>query len=231
MPPFLPRTPSLQVPPILPVTPPTLNIPPILPVSPPTLNIPPILPVTPPTLNIPPFLPFAPPSSPETPTLNFPPFLPLTPPSLPRPPANPAPYILLPPPSFPETPTLPAPLLPVTPIPYLQSPPAFPFPFPPIQPGSPAVPRQDNKNACPRDVLKLGVCGDMLGRTMGPLIGSPPKMPCCRIMEGLLDFEAAVCLCSAIRANVMGTVMDFPVAISHVFNNCQKDLPSGFECE
>lgn len=85
-------------------------------------------------------------------------------------------------------------------------------------------------NACPKDALKLGVCADMLGRSIGPTIGAPPKIPCCKFMGGLFDLEAAICLCTAMKANVFGTNIDIPISLSYVLNNCQKNLPSGFQC-
>ncbi|WMV30732.1 hypothetical protein MTR67_024117 [Solanum verrucosum] len=35
------------------------------------------------------------------------------------------------------------------------------------------------------------------------VIGSPPVSPCCSHISGLADIEAALCLCTAIKANVL----------------------------
>lgn len=82
---------------------------------------------------------------------------------------------------------------------------------------------------CPIDALKLGVCADVLG-LVNVKIGSPPTLPCCSLIQGLVDLEAAVCLCTAIKANVLGIDLDIPLSLSLVLNNCGKKLPSGFEC-
>ncbi|CAI9274241.1 unnamed protein product [Lactuca saligna] len=58
--------------------------------------------------------------------------------------------------------------------------------------------------ACPIDSLKLGVCANVLGRLLGLDVGNPPNRPCCSLIEGLVDLEAATCLCTAIKANVLG---------------------------
>uniref|UniRef100_R7W4S5 14 kDa proline-rich protein n=1 Tax=Aegilops tauschii TaxID=37682 RepID=R7W4S5_AEGTA len=61
-------------------------------------------------------------------------------------------------------------------------------------------------------------------------VGQPPAEPCCSILGGLADLEAAVCLCTAIKANVLGISLDIPVKLSLLVNYCGKNLPSGFIC-
>ncbi|OMO58106.1 hypothetical protein CCACVL1_25583 [Corchorus capsularis] len=56
---------------------------------------------------------------------------------------------------------------------------------------------------CPRDALKLGVCANVLKNLLNVVIGTPPKTPCCPLLDGLVDLEAAACLCTAIKANVL----------------------------
>ncbi|XP_017233788.1 14 kDa proline-rich protein DC2.15 [Daucus carota subsp. sativus] len=79
------------------------------------------------------------------------------------------------------------------------------------------------------DLLKLGVCANVLN-LVDVVVGSPPTLPCCSLIEGLVDLEAALCLCTAIRANILGIDLNVPVALSLVLNNCGKKVPSGFEC-
>ncbi|KAG6634292.1 hypothetical protein CIPAW_12G108300 [Carya illinoinensis] len=57
--------------------------------------------------------------------------------------------------------------------------------------------------SCPRDALKLG---------------------------GLADLEAAVCLCTAIKANILGINLNIPLSLSLLLNVCSKNVPSGFKC-
>ncbi|KAL1826360.1 hypothetical protein ACET3Z_004772 [Daucus carota] len=83
---------------------------------------------------------------------------------------------------------------------------------------------------CPKDALKLGVCADVLNLVHNVVIGSPPTLPCCSLLEGLVNLEAAVCLCTAIKANVLGIHLNLPIALSLVLNNCGKQVPNGFEC-
>ncbi|KAF3545721.1 hypothetical protein DY000_02002514 [Brassica cretica] len=85
------------------------------------------------------------------------------------------------------------------------------------------------KSTCPTDTLKLGVCADLLG-LINVLVGSPPKTPCCALLNGLANVEAAVCLCTALKANVLGINLNVPVDLSLLLNYCGKKLPYGFQC-
>ncbi|KAL0304126.1 UNVERIFIED_CONTAM: proline-rich protein DC2.15 [Sesamum radiatum] len=83
---------------------------------------------------------------------------------------------------------------------------------------------------CPRDALKLGVCANLLGGAVGVVVGNPPTTPCCSLLAGLVDLEAAVCLCTAIRANVLGINLNIPVSLSLLLNVCGRTPPTGFTC-
>ncbi|CAN1748117.1 Lipid transfer protein EARLI 1 [Linum perenne] len=83
---------------------------------------------------------------------------------------------------------------------------------------------------CPIDVLKLGVCADVLGSLLKLKIGNPPVKPCCSLINGLVDLEAAVCLCAAIKANLLGINLNVPLCLGLLLNVCDKKVPSGFQC-
>ncbi|KAM4081624.1 hypothetical protein ACJW30_11G106200 [Castanea mollissima] len=88
-----------------------------------------------------------------------------------------------------------------------------------------------NKPAtCPKDTLKLGVCANLLNDLVHIVVGTPPKTPCCSLIQGLVDLEAAVCLCTAIKANVLGINLNVPVSLSLLLNYCGKNVPKGFQC-
>ncbi|KAG6409505.1 hypothetical protein SASPL_127545 [Salvia splendens] len=96
-----------------------------------------------------------------------------------------------------------------------------PHPAPKVPPPNPF---------CPRDTLKLGVCADLLG-LVNVVVGAPPSGDkCCPLLEGLADLEVAACLCTAIKANVLGINLDIPVALSVLLSACQKTVPPGFKC-
>ncbi|KAE8697604.1 14 kDa proline-rich protein DC2.15 [Hibiscus syriacus] len=97
---------------------------------------------------------------------------------------------------------------------------------------SPKVPPSGPKKSatCPKDTLKLGVCADLLGGLGHVVVGSSSRTECCSLISGLADLDAAVCLCTAIKANVLGTNLNVPVSLSLLLNSCGKKLPAGYKC-
>ncbi|AES59034.1 pEARLI1-like lipid transfer protein 1 [Medicago truncatula] len=92
---------------------------------------------------------------------------------------------------------------------------------------SPPTPSTSQK--CPSDTLKLGVCADVLG-LVNVIVGSPASSKCCTLIQGLADLDAAVCLCTAIKANVLGINLNVPVTLSLLLSACEKSVPNGFQC-
>ncbi|XP_062185122.1 14 kDa proline-rich protein DC2.15-like [Phragmites australis] len=82
---------------------------------------------------------------------------------------------------------------------------------------------------CPRDALKLGVCANVLGLIKAK-VGVPPAEPCCPLLKGLVDLEAAVCLCTAIKGNILGIKLNLPIDLSLILNYCGRTVPTGFKC-
>ncbi|RDY09621.1 hypothetical protein CR513_05986, partial [Mucuna pruriens] len=76
---------------------------------------------------------------------------------------------------------------------------------------NPSVPYQ--KGTCPIDALKLGVCAKVLN-LVNVKLGSPPTLPCCTLIQDLADLEVAACLCTALKANVLGINLNLPVSLS-----------------
>ncbi|KAK5782782.1 hypothetical protein PVK06_037287 [Gossypium arboreum] len=103
-----------------------------------------------------------------------------------------------------------------------------PKPRPNPNPNTP-TPTPSARGRCPRDALKLGVCANVLN-LVNVTIGSPPVMPCCSLLNGLVDLEAAACLCTAIRANILGINLNIPVSLSLLLNVCSRNVPTGFQC-
>ncbi|GMJ10987.1 hypothetical protein like AT4G12520 [Hibiscus trionum] len=91
------------------------------------------------------------------------------------------------------------------------------------------TPTPSARGRCPRDALKLGVCANVLN-LVNVVVGSPPVMPCCSLIQGLADLEAAVCLCTALRANILGLNLNIPLSLSLLLNVCSRNVPTGFQC-
>ncbi|XP_066380700.1 cortical cell-delineating protein-like [Miscanthus floridulus] len=102
-------------------------------------------------------------------------------------------------------------------------------PPPPPPPCPPAPSSGGGGMGCPRDALKLGVCANVLGLIKAK-VGLPPTEPCCPLLDGLVDLEAAVCLCTAIKANVLGIHLNLPIDLTLLLNHCGKTAPKAFYC-
>jgi hypothetical protein len=81
---------------------------------------------------------------------------------------------------------------------------------------------------CPMNALKLNVCANVLKGAVK--VGLPEYEQCCPLLEGLVDLDAAVCLCTAIKANVLGTKLNLPVDLKLILNKCGKYCPDDFKC-
>ncbi|VVB07745.1 unnamed protein product [Arabis nemorensis] len=125
----------------------------------------------------------------------------------------------------PPSPKVPCPPVPTPSVPTPSVPtPAIPTPSVP----SPSTPGSSRN--CPIDALKLGVCGNVLSGLLNIQLGQQSTQQCCSLVQGLVDLEAAVCLCTALRANVLGINLNVPISLSLLLNACNKKVPSGFEC-
>ncbi|PWZ20622.1 proline-rich protein DC2.15 [Zea mays] len=96
-------------------------------------------------------------------------------------------------------------------------------------PSTTPTPTPSSFGRCPRDALKLGVCANVLGLIKAK-VGAPPAEPCCPLLEGLVDLEAAACLCTAIKGNILGINLNLPVDLSLILNYCGRTVPTGFKC-
>ncbi|GJX02177.1 retrotransposon protein, putative, ty1-copia subclass [Tanacetum coccineum] len=58
----------------------------------------------------------------------------------------------------------------------------------------------------------------------------PRSIKCIFVGYPKETIEAAICLCTAIKANVLGINLNVPVSLSLLLNVCGKKVPSGFKC-
>ncbi|KAH0648725.1 hypothetical protein KY285_033973 [Solanum tuberosum] len=104
--------------------------------------------------------------------------------------------------------------------------PHYPTPTPTPTPSTPS-----SKDTCLKDTLKLNACANLLGDLLHLVIGSSPtKTKCCSLIEGLVDLDAAVCLCTALKANLLGINLNIPLSLNLLLNNCGKYAPKNFQC-
>ncbi|KAH1080311.1 hypothetical protein J1N35_020072 [Gossypium stocksii] len=95
--------------------------------------------------------------------------------------------------------------------------------------GSTLTSTSSAQGSCPMDILQLRVCANVLN-LVNVTVGSPQALPCCSLLDGLVDIDAAACLCTAIRANVLGINLNAQVALDLIVNACSMEVPAGFQC-
>ncbi|KAL4388040.1 hypothetical protein GQ457_09G026230 [Hibiscus cannabinus] len=96
-----------------------------------------------------------------------------------------------------------------------------------IRPGDVVRNGQGQSGTC--NPLNLGVCLNLLN-LVDVELGNVPTKPCCSLIQGLADVEAAVCLCSAVRANVLGININLPITLNLFLNNCGRRVPTDYIC-
>ncbi|KAI4376688.1 hypothetical protein MLD38_014424 [Melastoma candidum] len=113
--------------------------------------------------------------------------------------------------------TLPPVTLPPVTVPPVTKPPAKPCPTP----APPAT--------CPIDTLKLGACVDLLGGLVHIGLGDPVVNECCPVLSGLVELEAAVCLCTTLKVKLLNLSIYVPLALQ-LLVTCGKTPPPGYTC-
>ncbi|KAK8651105.1 hypothetical protein V6N13_140719 [Hibiscus sabdariffa] len=99
----------------------------------------------------------------------------------------------------------------------------------PIRPGDRYVDADGQSGTC--KPLNLGVCLNVLGGLLNLEVGNVPSQQCCSLIRGLVDLEASVCLCTAIRANVLDVIkLDVPISLSLLLNDCGRGTSTDYLC-
>ncbi|KAG2327094.1 hypothetical protein Bca4012_036045 [Brassica carinata] len=82
---------------------------------------------------------------------------------------------------------------------------------------------------CPKDTLEIGLCANVLN-IVDIVLGYPPVKPCCSLIDGLVDLEAAACLCAALKVNILGINLNLPIYVNVLLNNCGHITPTVYPC-
>nr|DAD27229.1 TPA_asm: hypothetical protein HUJ06_028697 [Nelumbo nucifera] len=139
------------------------------------------------------------------------------------------PPVVTPPVTVPPIVKPPIKLPPVTVPPILNPPVTYPpVTGPPVKPptGKPCPPPAKKPETCPIDTLKLGACVDLLGGLVHIGLGDPVVNQCCPLLEGLVELEAAVCLCTTLKVKLLNINIYLPLALQ-LLVTCGKTPPPG----
>ncbi|KAJ0242931.1 Hydrophobic seed protein domain-containing protein [Hirschfeldia incana] len=82
---------------------------------------------------------------------------------------------------------------------------------------------------CPKDTLEIGLCANVLN-LVNIVLGYSPVKPCCSLIYGLADLEAAACLCAALKVNVLGIKLNLPIYVNALLNNCGHTTQTFYPC-
>ncbi|KAG2251582.1 hypothetical protein Bca52824_081718 [Brassica carinata] len=111
----------------------------------------------------------------------------------------------------------------------------FELQMPPSTPCGTPIPDKDSSptpkpKTCSINVLKLSACVDVLGGLIHIGLGKGyAKTKCCPVLDGLVGLDAAVCLCSSIRAKLLNIDLLIPIALELLID-CGKTPPRNFKC-
>ncbi|XP_074266314.1 14 kDa proline-rich protein DC2.15-like [Silene latifolia] len=85
---------------------------------------------------------------------------------------------------------------------------------------------------CSIDALKIAACADVLNGLVHAVVGPSRATECCSLIDGLVGLDAAVCLCTNLKANVLNIIhLDLPISVKLLVNFCQKaGVPSDYHC-
>ncbi|XP_064955180.1 36.4 kDa proline-rich protein-like [Musa acuminata AAA Group] len=202
-----PKPPTTGKPPITmpPITVPPITVPPIT--VPPVIGMPPI--TVPPVIGKPPI---------TLPPITVPPVIGMPPITVP--PVIGKPPITVPPITVPPIMGKPPITVPPITVPPVMGKPPVTAPPPTSPPASPT---------CPVDTLKIGACVDLLGGLVHIGAGDPAANQCCPLLQGLVEIEAAVCLCTTIKLKVLDMNVYVPLALQLLLT-CGKTPPPGYTC-
>ncbi|CAN6284002.1 unnamed protein product [Urochloa humidicola] len=96
---------------------------------------------------------------------------------------------------------------------------------------TPTTPATDtNGHRCPMNALELQVCASILDGLVKVSVPED-REKCCQLLGGLADIDAAACLCTVLKANVLGVPLRVPIDISLSLNRCGgRNCPPGLTC-
>jgi len=70
---------------------------------------------------------------------------------------------------------------------------------------------------------------DLLGGLVHIGLGDPVANQCCPVLQGLVELEAAVCLCTTLKLKLLNLNIYVPLALQ-LLVACGKSPPPGYTC-
>ena len=70
---------------------------------------------------------------------------------------------------------------------------------------------------------------DLLGGLVHIGLGDPVVNQCCPVLSGLVELEAAICLCTTLKLKLLNLKIYVPLALQ-LLVTCGKTPPPGYTC-
>ncbi|KAL7188659.1 hypothetical protein ACSBR1_038507 [Camellia fascicularis] len=85
--------------------------------------------------------------------------------------------------------------------------------------------------SCSNNIKNFGVCNQLLSELLETEVANTTlKDQCCSLIKDVVELEAAVCLCDAVKANILGNKDDPLASIKAVHRICNKKLFPTYKC-
>lgn len=78
---------------------------------------------------------------------------------------------------------------------------------------------------CPNLTACLALAQDLVTVVVGPT--SPP---CCPLINGLVDLDVVLCLCTTIKANILSIDIDINIIVKAILNSCGRSTAVDLVC-
>jgi hypothetical protein len=82
---------------------------------------------------------------------------------------------------------------------------------------------------CSVNTLKLKVCANVLN-LLKLNLPVPENEECCPLLSGIANLDASVCLCTAIKSEILGIKLNVLADFTLLLNKCCKTFPDNYTC-
>lgn len=97
-----------------------------------------------------------------------------------------------------------------------------------LPPGTPSPSPVLPSRRCPINTVRLNLCANILSERVNVAI--PLRQACCPVLQGLVDLDAAVCLCTVLRGRIFNRNIAAPLTVGVLVNDCGREPLRNFQC-
>jgi len=89
---------------------------------------------------------------------------------------------------------------------------------------------------CTMDMVRLGVCLNVLNGLVDVKVGRPTREECCSVIDHVLALDVAACVCLNVGVGLLYNIVkvDIPLKVNVLLNTCRRDkgdrVPKKYQC-